>query len=339
VKRTSVVMALCLALPAPLGAQAVDEKTAEEICARLASFKPGPDARPTEADRELAASDSLAPGAYFVELCKDKKEYDETRSYCLVKGHCNRDLAMIFANGWGVKRDYDAATWFLCRTEDIAPHELRSMLGHIETMRKAEKPADLLYCDHVVSGSGQLYCEQVAAARREEERPDRIAKLKQTLSAEAAGALDALVEALEAFAEAETGLKVFGEGGTGYAAIAVQEQEAVREEQLAAVERLAGARAPGCSAEALEAADAGLNESYRLARTVPPECYRCSDPKVEWAATLRDAQRAWIRYRDAFAAFYLARWKGKADPEALKREIVHDLTTERSVQLAGINTE
>ena len=336
-KRTSVVVALCLALPAPLDAQRVDEKTAAEICARFASWKPGPDARPTEADRKLAASDSLAPGAYFVELCKDEKEYDETRSYCLVKGHCNRDLAMIFANGWGVKRDYDAATWFLCRTEDIAPYELWSMLGHIETMRKAEKPADLLYCDHVVSGSGQLYCEQVAAARREEERPDRIAKLKQKLSAEAAGAMDALVETLEVFAEAESGLKVFGEGGTGYAAIAVQEQLRVREEQLAAIERLANARAPGCVPEALKAADAALNESYRQARAVPPECFRCSDPKVEWTATLRDAQRAWIRYRDAWTAFYVVRWDGKAKSEVLKTEVLCALTRERSAQLDRIH--
>ena len=213
--RTFVAAALCLAFHAPVDAQAVDEKTAEEICARFASWKPGPDARPTEAERKLAASDALAPGSYFVELCKGKKEYDETRSYCLVKGHCDRDLAMIFANGWGVKRDYDAATYFLCRTEDVAPFERWSMLGHIETMRKAEKPADLLYCDHVVSGDGQLYCEQVAAARREEERPDRIAKLAQALAAEAAGLLNELVKALGAFAEVEAGLKVFGEGGPG----------------------------------------------------------------------------------------------------------------------------
>lgn len=337
--RTSVVVALCLALPAPLGAQRVNEKTAEEICARFASFKPGPDARPTEADRKLVASNSLTPGSYFVERAKGKAEYDDWRRYCLVTGECNRELAMIFANGWGVKRDYDAATWFLCRANGVAAYEQWSMLGHIETMRTAGEPRDLLYCDHVTSGRGQLHCAQIAAEADEEGRTDRIAKVKQGLSAEASGALDGLVEALEAFAEAETGLKVFDEGGTGYAAIAVQEQEKVREEQLAAVERLANTRAPGCAPEALKAADAGLNESYRLARAVPPECIRCSDPKAEWAATLRDAQRAWIRYRDAFAAFYLARWKGKADPEALKREIVHELTTERSVQLAGINTD
>jgi uncharacterized protein YecT (DUF1311 family) len=211
------------------------------------------------------------------------------------------------------------------------------MLGHIETMRTAGEPQDLLYCDHVTSGRGQLHCAQVAAEADEEGRTDRVAKLKQSLSAEAAGALDELVRALEAFAEAESGLKVFGETGTGYAAIAVQEQLRVREEQLAAIERLANARAPGCAPEALKAADAALNESYRQARAVPPECFTCSDPKAEWAATLRDAQRAWIRYRDAWTAFYVVRWDGKAKPEALKTEVLCALTRERSAQLDRIH--
>ena len=335
--RTFVAAALCLAIPARLGAQRVDEKTAVEICARFASFKPGPDARPTEADRKLAAADSLAPGSYFVELCKGRKEYDETRRYCLAKGHCDRDLAMIFANGWGVKRDYDAATFFLCRTEDIAAHELWSMLGHIETMRKAEKPADLLYCDHVVSGAGQLYCEQVATARKEEEWTGRIAKVKQVLSAEAAAALEGLMKALEAFAEADAGLWAFGnQGGTGYLASAVEEQNRVHEEQASAVERLASSRAPACTADGLKRADADLNKAYRLARATPLECTMCSDPDVAGVETLTEAQRAWIRYRDAWTVFYVARWKGKSKPKALKREIVFALTTERARQLRGI---
>ena len=293
---------------------------------------------PTEEDRKLVASGSLAV-PYFLELAREKAEYDAWRRLCLVTGDSNRELAMIFANGWGVKRDYDAATFFLCRAKHVATYELWSMLGHIETMRTADEPQDLLYCDHVTSGRGQFHCAQVRAERELAERTGRIAKLRQGLSEEASGALDGLLDALEAFAEADSGLKVFGETGTGYAAIATQEQERVREEQLATVERLAGARASGRTAEALKEADEGLDGSYRRARAVPPECFSCSDPKAEWAETLRDAQRAWIKYRDACTAFYLARWKGKADPEALRREIANELTTGRSARLDGIGVE
>ena len=122
-KRTIVAAALCLGLPRLLWAEAVDEKTAAEICARAAKWKPVADATPTDSDRKLAASKALAPGAEFVELAKETKEYDETRRYCLATGNCDRDLAVIFANGWGVKRDYDAATFFLCRSGDLAPAE------------------------------------------------------------------------------------------------------------------------------------------------------------------------------------------------------------------------
>jgi uncharacterized protein YecT (DUF1311 family) len=48
---------------------------------------------------------------------------------------------------------------------------------------------------------------------------------------------------------------------------------------------------------------------------------------------LRDAQRAWIRYRDAFAAFYVDRWRGAAKAEALRREIVAQLSRERAAEL------
>lgn len=268
--RTSVVVALCLALPVPLGAQDVDEKTAEKTCARFASWKPGPEARPTEEDRRLVASGSLRPILLLQwgEEPTEEREYDETRRYCLVKGDCDIALAMIFANGWGVARDYDAATWFLCRVDrELTRWEKESMLAHVERMRTAEEPEDLRYCDHATDPMGVMACPQPSTG--EESPEDRIARVRETLRPEAARR---------------------------------------------------------------------LNESYRRVMASPWEKW-LSDADEEGRTFLRDAQRAWIRYRDAWVAFYQARWKGTAKPEALKREISCALTTERSVQLAGINTD
>ena len=48
---------------------------------------------------------------------------------------------------------------------------------------------------------------------------------------------------------------------------------------------------------------------------------------------LRDAQRAWIAYRDAFAELYVTRWRGAAKPDVLRSEIVAQLSRDRAAEL------
>ncbi len=338
-----LALSLCLSLPPRLVAQDAAEKTAEEICARVANYKPDPKARPTEEDRKLVASGALRP-IYLLqwgEEATEDREYDETRRYCLVKGDCDIGLAMIFANGWGVARDYDAATWCLCRADrEVAPLIREKMLAHVERMRTAEEPEDLRYCDYATDPLELLSCPQPTPT--EGWPKDRIARVRETLTPEAARALDGLATDLDAFASADADVHAFWAlGNVMYTPQKVEEEDRIRNEQVSALERLAAARAPGCAAAALKAADAELNGSYRRVRAVPPESpHRDSgEHKAEWVETLRDAQRAWIRYRDAWTAFYQARWKGTAKPEELKREISCALTLERSAQLDGIYTE
>jgi uncharacterized protein YecT (DUF1311 family) len=309
----------------------------------VANYTPGAKARPTEEDRRLVASGALRQTVVlqYGDEAREEREYDETRRYCLVTGKCDIDLAMIFANGWGVARDYDAATWFLCRLDaSTALAEKEGMLAHVERMRTAEEPEELRYCDHATDTMGLLYCPQPTPT--EGWPKDRIARVRETLTPEAARALDGLATDLDAFASADADVHAFWAlGNVMYTPRKVEEEDRIRNEQVSTLERLAVARAPGCTPAALKAADAALNESYRLARAVPPESPHrdTSEHEAEWTETLRDAQRAWIRYRDAWTAFYLARWKGKAKPEVLKREISCALTLERSAQLDGIHAE
>jgi uncharacterized protein YecT (DUF1311 family) len=85
-------------------------------------------------------------------------------------------------------------------------------------------------------------------------------------------------------------------------------------------------RAPAASAGEAKAADAELNAAYQSLMKNTDE--------QEWRTRLRKAQRAWIAYRDAFAAFYADRWSGTASAGALRREIVTELTRERTTRLA-----
>ena len=101
-------------------------------------------------------------------------ELNNARRCWLAKDTQNVGLAIIFANGWsGVKRDYDAATYFLCRAnkgdedEPVAAAELWSMAGFVQQMRVQDVPHDLNYCEHITSGRGDLYCSDIEAAKKE----------------------------------------------------------------------------------------------------------------------------------------------------------------------------
>src|SRR5438046_2201407 len=99
------------------------EEGAAKLCAREANWKPGPDGTPTEVDQKEFAGVAYCPD-WIYRLDGDEYDPVKARRCCLVSGNCNRELGMIFANGWGVRRDYDAAISFLCRAGDeMAPFE------------------------------------------------------------------------------------------------------------------------------------------------------------------------------------------------------------------------
>lgn len=329
----TIALLVCVfALSASLHAQSAAVTTAEDPCARFANYTPRPDARPTDADRAAVAANALDP-LFWVEQGGLPEEYVATRRYCLVTSDCDLDLAMIFANGWGVARDYDAAAFFLCRTTDIAPAERDGMLAHIEEMRSAATPEDLLYCDHLTSGMGGRRCAAIEDNARSDVRHERVTTLKEAIPGDAAAPLDRLVAALSAFADEEAAVRLIdSRHGTAFLAFRIDEASGISDDLLAEVERLSRTRATACAPADVKDADATLNVSYRRAMTTRWRWVDLWDADLA-RSWLRDAQRAWITYRDAWTAFYQARWTGQAAPEVLAREIVCELTSSRSADL------
>jgi uncharacterized protein YecT (DUF1311 family) len=243
---------------------------------------------------------------------------------------------MIFANGWGVRRDYDAAISFLCRAGDeMAPFEQWSMLDHVERMRLGETTGELQFCDHVTSGRGGLFCEQVAQARQSEAENVKIEAVKKSLGAEAQAKLAPLLEAVDKFGDAE-GARTAEDsrGGTAYPSLVVLGTRRVDAAFVKTLETRVKSRAPKASAESYAAADRRLNVTYQKLLKEAVACPTCSEDGGKAARdVLREAQRLWIAYRDAWAAFYLVRWSGAAPSATLEREIKASLTRERIVAL------
>lgn len=307
----------------------------KKSCAAVANWKPTPDAIATDADRkEFAGEPDCTDWIY--RIVGDEFDPVKARRCCLVKGNCNRELGVVFANGWGVKRDYDAATYFLCRAESeiYAPFEWWGMIAHVEKMRAGATTDDLTYCNHVTSGRGQLFCEQIALSRHNEEAEKRIDAVKNTLPAPAQAKLDALLTAAQKYADEEGGHQAEdSRGGTGYPAFVLEAEIATHEGFVKLLEEYSKARAPKATAGDFEDGDRLLNRLYQRVLKGIESCPTCSEDRGKAGReALRDAQRAWITYRDAWAAYYAARWSGAAPVATLEREVRTALTKARIAQ-------
>ena len=313
------------------------EAAAKATCDRVASWTPGPDAKAGDDDRKEYAGKTAGNCWAFLYTTPEDREPDKARRCCLVSGDCNRELAVIFANGWGVRRDYDAATHFLCgAAREMAPFEQWGMLRRVQEMRGQDAPKDLDYCDHVTSGRGGLLCEQLAAESREPEWERRLAAAGRSADASMREPLTRLLAAAQTFTEEEGGYREDGaRGGTGYAAFLVAAQQKVYEAFVTTLERYGRERAPAATAAGLQKADRDLNAAYRKALAAAREpCPLCrEDDHESGPQALREAQRAWIAYRDAWTPWYRQRWAGAATPAALDREIVTALTAGRAKEL------
>jgi uncharacterized protein YecT (DUF1311 family) len=243
---------------------------------------------------------------------------------------CDVTLAERFANGDGVARDFDLAERFLCvAREDIAPAEFDGMFEHLQRMRAGTETAPLAFCDYVTSGYGSTYC---ASARFDVAMADLDARLATLGRARSSSiTLPILRERAAAFIEAETErISIQSRGGTGNAAMTLDAEVHARTQFVETLERISRERAPVATADAEKAADKALNDAYKAHLR---QLEDLGEELPEWQERVRAAQRAWIRYRDAMAAYYAERWMGRATPGQLRREIVTLLSLARAAEL------
>jgi uncharacterized protein YecT (DUF1311 family) len=107
--------------------------------------------------------------------------------------------------------------------------------------------------------------------------------------------------------------------------MAVNAEEEARDSFLALLRDLAAGHAPRYDAGGYRAADARLNAAYRkrMQATVPVD-----SPGAVTREGIRDAQRAWLRYRDAFLAFAAVKY-----PSVSRDSLAAWLTDQRIAML------
>lgn len=218
-------------------------------------------------------------------------------------------LAMVYANGLGVRRNLPLATKFACEAGG-APAELDSRIEHLEALgAHAAGPERFDFCDDITSGYMAGVCAQAGSAKADAQREDALDRLTRRYDPAAKQALAQLRKAADAYFQAHAGNEV-DLSGTARDAFAIEDQDRQQQAFLDALEALESARLPAADAAAARQADARLNAIYRRVLANP----ELAAQDGGWggmgtikASGVRADQRLWLAYRDAWLRFAAVR--------------------------------
>ncbi|MFD0726263.1 lysozyme inhibitor LprI family protein [Lysobacter brunescens] len=244
-------------------------------------------------------------------------------------------LMMLYANGEGVKRNLPLAKRFACEYGG-APAEVDGRLEHIDAIAEGTDTQAMDICDDITSGLMAGFCSRRSADAARFERNQRWQMLQAAWTpAQRAAWADVRKAADDYFdlvSREETDMS-----GTARGAFAVGAREDLEIALLDAVTRFESGKRPTQKAGDFARADKALNATYKA--TLAKLVAGLGDGMFGDYGTIgpdgvRQTQRAWLRYRDAWVRFATLRWPG-TPADAWKAW----LTEERTKALAELVSE
>lgn len=208
-------------------------------------------------------------------------------------------LSMLYANGKGVKRDYNLAIRFACENTWAGEFELNHRIGrlkHLQDTDAATSRYDL--CDDGISGLIQGACADVDYRLTDAKRQKQLAGIKSQWPTVVQKAFKSVEKAEDDFEKARTSNEV-DLSGTGHYAFTLAELDRLRNQFLIDLNRFAKGDIPAASAADAAAIDRRLNAVYRQVENAPENSwYGTIKP-----AGIRSTQRTWLKLRDAWVEF------------------------------------
>jgi uncharacterized protein YecT (DUF1311 family) len=250
---------------------------------------------------------------------------------CAFATHNETVLMMLYANGYGVRQDLALATRYACSLDQVAPAEMESRVAHLQQPSTSGKTFD--FCDDITSGVSGAVCASMQERQRERGTTARLDRFAAALPPSAKAAFARLRKAQAMFAEASEGNEN-DMHGTGAAGFAIEARGRINAEFAHDVSAVAARREPTYGAGDHARLDAELNQAYRHIMELPSK-QDGSPERIGDSTMTRDGvratQRAWLKYRDAWAEFLLAAGN-PLDPVSFKAL----LTERRTKQLAEV---
>ena len=181
-------------------------------------------------------------------------------------------LAMLYANGDVVPRNYPLAIRFACEVKDRGGQNNEQRIGRLEALRDANPASKERFdlCDEQMSGVMAAYCSELQGKQEDVGRARRIDTLRDRLPEQARDLLPALQAAESAFEDARMRGEYTGGGGSGSTGFALADQSRLREQFVINLERFAAGTLPRAAPAQREAAEQGLQAASRAVQAMPP---------------------------------------------------------------------
>lgn len=257
----------------------------------------------------------------------------------------------------GSDKDRKLALSCACSMDNVAQAEKECIVKTIQSMPKAGGSMKLNICDCATGPLGVVCAQRDSEAKQQTER-NEFQNLAQSWNPEVRKEFLKLQTAADVYREAQAAWIDYvppGEwAGTGHAAIEMGHDTQIRQEFsdfVAKLEKRSDAMFSEPNTLAQE--DQRLNRFYTSCLKVfsgkEPEQKRSSDDSTETrhgklmtnrynrkplpadgVLAFKDAERKWIKYRDAWVVFAQLRWKGKASPEKIHYTVSRLLTKARA---------
>lgn len=312
----AVMLSLC-ALPAsPHLYAAENEDLASQWqaeCKRVQNL-PHPNTKPLTGDSGGKPEYCPAEDQYYTLKANPKAtqaDWDGVRA-CASSAHNYDILAMMYFNGFGVKRDYDRALYYACEAYRPESSSDPASAAIMEAMLSGQDPGsrELDTCDFAAVQLEINYCSGWREAGQEIQYNNRLDAIGQSMSPAQKTAFEQLRQAVSGYAAA-CGNEVSEEnrGGSGMISFTIDARNAERDQFLADLQQSEAGDFPRYTQNDFAAFDQTLNQVYReRLRAAPSEIDPSALDGLEAKDTLRAAERAWLTYRDAWVAFARARY-------------------------------
>ena len=202
-------------------------------------------------------------------------------------------LAMLYANGDDVPRNYDLAFRFACEAADEGGQNNEERFGVLEALRDNKLPEGTRFdlCDEQVSGAMGGYCEEITQKIADAKRAQAIAMLKAHLPQAAQFELPTLQEAETAFEQARERGEYTGGGGSGTASFIELDQGQLREQFVINLQHFASGRIPPATAAVRERTERALQAAAAAAQNFTPDPQAWSQEPTP--TSLAATQQAW----------------------------------------------
>lgn len=233
-------------------------------------------------------------------------------------------LTVLYANGEGVEKNIPLALRFACEAGG-APAEISIRLDHIESLDTKVTAASAKYdfCDDITSGFMEGFCAAYSSELADQNRAEHLNAISAQMSSIQREAFSRLIKEEKIYAHA----RAKGEidlSGTARAMYQFDAEDTLKDDFLAALQSFEVGKFPTGSAALYRNADARLNSTYRKAISDAEEL------KNDYGAVqpdgIRNAERAWLKYRDAWITFAKLRYPS-VPPEAWLILLTNDRTS------------